>query len=738
MPEDTSSQPIPPLESIISLFQEAGSETHIQDTLERFESSSIILQKKLLELYGLTKITLASYEGDVLRIRSSYDHQDNENLDIDNLLAQSGILRQAMESKERIKPVEGDYGDTNAIALPLFEDTQPLGVLLFESDKEIKLEQYQELVDLLTPIFTLTTQSITERQSASSSIHDLNNWFLVAQTDLSENLDFQAAWDAIKDCNSNYRDLPYSHDNLSTYLSDNRTHFRQTYSSAAQLALDHIEQISESSESLEKIKDLLFHLKNHEIGFYPQKNNLNDIVTNFLENNQELSNLGDVNIEFEQGNVTTSYFHRESIERSLLNFVKNAAEANSKNIVIRTYRADSGENILDVQDDGDPFDEEILKRYGEDFNSSKNFGTGIGLSSSRRFIEMHGGTLSKPKQDMKTKIIRASFPEINESYNLAVSALQFRYFMHQGASSNAYKTMLASQVDDTDLVSGAKAAYFTLAQRTKYLEAMRHRGNKDESQPLLEEMDQFAQEWDSMKPNLEKLLAQDPETVVSAEKHKFTIKSFMTLFPVYINMQTATIYKELEMYDESLRINLDSLSILEETEKTEDMNSPKGHLLLREKAKVLNNIGTVYRHQKEFTKAMECYEKSQAIVTEDLSEENNEFKQVFISTLNNIGYWYYEQIDTKTEYESQAKFHFESAFNIAQEISEATEHPIKSLAISNSHLAEWYLKKEDKDNAFKHINNSIDIAREEGYLDTLRESLEILATIEKKYLKKVS
>ncbi|MET0595157.1 MAG: sensor histidine kinase [Polyangiaceae bacterium] len=79
------------------------------------------------------------------------------------------------------------------------------------------------------------------------------------------------------------------------------------------------------------------------------------------------------------------------IQGVIVNLVKNAVEA-GRRVTVRG-RAENGEAILEVSDDGPGISEEAKEHMFEPFFTTKPNGTGLGLATSRRYVEAHGGKL---------------------------------------------------------------------------------------------------------------------------------------------------------------------------------------------------------------------------------------------------------------------------------------------------------------------------------------------------------
>jgi signal transduction histidine kinase len=81
----------------------------------------------------------------------------------------------------------------------------------------------------------------------------------------------------------------------------------------------------------------------------------------------------------------------QKIQGVMVNLVKNAVEAGRK--VRVSGHLENGFAILEVADDGPGMSEEARGHLFEPFFTTKPNGTGLGLATSRRYIEAHGGKL---------------------------------------------------------------------------------------------------------------------------------------------------------------------------------------------------------------------------------------------------------------------------------------------------------------------------------------------------------
>lgn len=96
------------------------------------------------------------------------------------------------------------------------------------------------------------------------------------------------------------------------------------------------------------------------------------------------------------------------LKQALLNLVLNAQHAMPEGgEVLLTTRVDGGSVVLDVVDTGCGIPPEVQERIFEPFFSTRPGGTGLGLSTTRKIVEAHGGRIelrSEPGRGSKFTI----------------------------------------------------------------------------------------------------------------------------------------------------------------------------------------------------------------------------------------------------------------------------------------------------------------------------------------------
>ncbi len=85
------------------------------------------------------------------------------------------------------------------------------------------------------------------------------------------------------------------------------------------------------------------------------------------------------------------YCDSHKMKGVLVNLIKNAVEA-GRNVRVSAAVTDS-EVVVEIADDGPGLGDEIRKHLFEPFFTTKPNGTGLGLATSSRYVEAHGGRL---------------------------------------------------------------------------------------------------------------------------------------------------------------------------------------------------------------------------------------------------------------------------------------------------------------------------------------------------------
>ena len=95
------------------------------------------------------------------------------------------------------------------------------------------------------------------------------------------------------------------------------------------------------------------------------------------------------------------------LKQLFINIVKNAIEASSAGDVVNITLQSADNNItVVVKDQGVGISKELLERIGEPFYSSKEKGTGLGMTVSFKIVQSHNGTIKfRSEPDKGTEVI---------------------------------------------------------------------------------------------------------------------------------------------------------------------------------------------------------------------------------------------------------------------------------------------------------------------------------------------
>ena len=103
------------------------------------------------------------------------------------------------------------------------------------------------------------------------------------------------------------------------------------------------------------------------------------------------------------------YADEGQITQILINLVKNAVQAEARNVVITAQLTPSEQTVISVSNDGLPISRESQDEIFVPFFTTKQEGTGIGLSLSRQIMRLHNGTLSLTRSDAKETVFTLTF-----------------------------------------------------------------------------------------------------------------------------------------------------------------------------------------------------------------------------------------------------------------------------------------------------------------------------------------
>jgi PAS domain S-box-containing protein len=135
-------------------------------------------------------------------------------------------------------------------------------------------------------------------------------------------------------------------------------------------------------------------------------------VISLLESECHLNNIQIHLIYQESFDEVTVLCDQHQLKQVFLNLIKNGIEAMPKGGDIHVSLTIDEENVcIDIKDNGLGMSEQMIKRIGEPFYSTKEQGTGLGLMVSFNIIQNHKGTINVTSQPDQGTNFRIQLPK---------------------------------------------------------------------------------------------------------------------------------------------------------------------------------------------------------------------------------------------------------------------------------------------------------------------------------------
>ena len=171
--------------------------------------------------------------------------------------------------------------------------------------------------------------------------------------------------------------------------------FRDSDAPRDRRALKKVELVERECQRLQELLDnFLRFSKAHRLKLQPS--DLNVQVGQVLDfYRPKAAEAGVEIVDYLAGNLPTVLVDREAFHGALLNLVLNAEQAMPEGgqLVVRTYGTPDGV-ALDLIDTGCGMDQKTQEKVFDAFFSMKQGGSGLGLPTTRKIIEGHGGRIS--------------------------------------------------------------------------------------------------------------------------------------------------------------------------------------------------------------------------------------------------------------------------------------------------------------------------------------------------------
>jgi two-component system, NtrC family, sensor histidine kinase HydH len=171
--------------------------------------------------------------------------------------------------------------------------------------------------------------------------------------------------------------------------------YRESDAPRDRRAMKKIDLVQQECRRLQDLLDnFLQFAKAHRLNLQPS--DLNAQVRRLLEFYRPRARQAGVDVvEYLTGELPTVLLDREAFHGALLNLVLNAEQAMPEGgqLVVRTYGTADGV-ALELIDTGCGMDEATRAKVFEAFFSTKRGGSGLGLPTTRKIVEGHGGEIA--------------------------------------------------------------------------------------------------------------------------------------------------------------------------------------------------------------------------------------------------------------------------------------------------------------------------------------------------------
>ena len=175
--------------------------------------------------------------------------------------------------------------------------------------------------------------------------------------------------------------------------------------------LPRVDMVRDQCERMEGLlRDFLRYARLRHIDLLP--GSLNDQVDRVMDAYQVQADAQKVDLQcYLDPDLPSIRLHSDSLQSALVNLVKNALEAmpDGGQLLARTY-SNRGGVILELVDSGSGLDDNTVMHMFEPFYSTKDGGSGLGLPTTRKIIEAHGGRISVQSEVGRGSKFSLQFP----------------------------------------------------------------------------------------------------------------------------------------------------------------------------------------------------------------------------------------------------------------------------------------------------------------------------------------
>ncbi|WP_455382807.1 two-component system sensor histidine kinase NtrB [Salinispira pacifica] len=172
-----------------------------------------------------------------------------------------------------------------------------------------------------------------------------------------------------------------------------------------------IEIVNEEVERLNRIVvDFLFAVRPMDTSL--EENDLNQVLSNLLDFVRY--ELEEANITLEEDldeNLPPLMLDEKYMKQAILNIIKNAISAMPDGGTLRAATERKGDDaILRITDSGEGMSEEVLAKIFEPYFTTKDFGSGLGLTLVYKVVKEHMGEIGVTSQEGKGSTFTITLP----------------------------------------------------------------------------------------------------------------------------------------------------------------------------------------------------------------------------------------------------------------------------------------------------------------------------------------
>lgn len=182
-------------------------------------------------------------------------------------------------------------------------------------------------------------------------------------------------------------------------------------SSAPSKEMSYYEIMADEIARIEQITGELLMAAKPQVQHFHYEN-LTDILHDVTKLLSSQALMNRVNIHVNTEAIPLVYCVAHQLKQVFINIIKNAIESMPSGGDIHVFIGNSqnGQVYLKIMDQGCGIPEDLLQNIGIPFYTTKQKGTGLGMMTSFKIIESHGGTMEISSKDEEGTIVTITLP----------------------------------------------------------------------------------------------------------------------------------------------------------------------------------------------------------------------------------------------------------------------------------------------------------------------------------------